>query len=723
MMSRPETTPRASPRPAGRTLRRDIQGLRALAVTVVVLNHLVQAPSGGFFGVDVFLVISGFLITGLLIRELGTTGRISIAEFYRRRARRILPAALLVVLVTVAATYLLVNASRGDAVRTDGIWAVLFAANWHFAAVGTDYWQMDGTVSPLQHYWSLAVEEQFYLLWPWLVVLAGALALGGSGGRVRKPAPLLALFAGSVAAGSLAFALWQSAAQPTWAYFSSLTRGWELAAGALLAVAAPALARLNRRARGALGLAGLILIAFAVLALDKTSGVPAPAALLPVTGTVLLIAAGTGGDAPGTGWLTNRVSQYLGRISYSVYLWHFPVIILLPALLPADGLLFTPAALLLILALSAASFHLVEYPLQHSSLFGRRPGAPPVPRRIRRARALTAMATLTAVVVGAAVLSLRLPGPADSGGAVAAEEPAPAGAGETFRKELEQRIDDAVQAEQFPEFSPDLASLGTTTWVKSVNQDGCAEISAGNTERCRGGAETGSRTVAVLGDSYAIAWMPGVDAAAAELGWETVPLTRGQCPAAGVQVTRNGGEPYPECAAHRDWAMAQILRLRPDVLIIADSDDTLSRLDSGSTGAEAVLEASAGLAATLARLAPAVEEEILVLSPPPGGRSLQDCVTALGSPVDCLTRVNSTWEGMQRAQLNAVAEASGEDAGGAVHASIRYVDTQRWFCDREGRCPGFVGTTPVRVDNSHLTPEYSRSLAPLLADVLGGAGT
>ena len=235
--------------------RRDIQGLRALAVVAVIVNHLFERPAGGFVGVDVFFVISGFLISGLLVREVAASGRIDFVAFYVRRARRILPMALLVVVVTVAATYLLYNSARGAAVRTDGVFAALFAANWHFAAVGTDYWQTDGVVSPLQHYWSLAVEEQFYLFWPWLIIAAAF--IGMRTGR-RSPTSVTAGLMALVAAASFGYALWQVAAAPTWAYFSTFTRTWELAAGALAALALPLFGRLDTRLRSAMAVMGLV---------------------------------------------------------------------------------------------------------------------------------------------------------------------------------------------------------------------------------------------------------------------------------------------------------------------------------------------------------------------------------------------------------------------------------------------------------------------------------
>ena len=158
---RTRTPAKHTPKPR---FRPDIQGLRAVAVLAVVANHLFGFPAGGFIGVDVFFVISGFLITGQLFREHHKQGRISFADFYRRRVRRIFPISTVVIIVTVAASFVIYLTARAQTVAVDGIWALFFAGNWHFAFLGTDYWANTGSISPLQHYWSLAVEEQFYLV-------------------------------------------------------------------------------------------------------------------------------------------------------------------------------------------------------------------------------------------------------------------------------------------------------------------------------------------------------------------------------------------------------------------------------------------------------------------------------------------------------------------------------------------------------------------------------
>ena len=709
--------------------RRDIQGLRALAVVAVILNHLYGSPAGGFIGVDVFFVISGFLISGLLMREVQASGRISFTRFYARRARRIIPAAVLVVAVTVSAAYALYNSGRGAAVREDGLFSLLFAANWHFAAVGTDYWQADGVVSPLQHYWSLAVEEQFYLFWPWLIIGATGLAIK-LGGR-KAVTSVTAILMGAVAAASFFFASWQVATAPTWAYFSTFTRTWELALGALVALAVPFIGRLSPRVRDSAALLGLATIIVSVVIVNSESGIPAPGSLLPVLGAALVLGGGVGRNPRTMFLLTNPAAQYVGKISYSLYLWHFPVIILLRAFFPDLGTSYELSALVLMSVLSVLSFHLVEDPLRRSHLMSRRPKPDQgvAARRVAgwsparwKPAALATQGVLTAVIAAALLLNPggfgrqgTPPGPVAGSGIVPSSqdpaEPAPSKSA-SAEQELAGAISAALGAEKFPELAPGLDTLGTSAWISDVNSDGCAEISASNIETCGSGPAKATKTVAVLGDSYAIAWLPGIRSAAETLGYRVVPLTKGQCPATSVKVTRDGGTSYPECDSHREWALGEIQTLKPDLLILADADNTISRLASGAgadgsgAGDEGASEVEAGLIETITA-AQNYAGEVVILAPPPAGRNLQDCVTRLGGPDDCTAKISGLWQNMQQAQERA-AEAT----------DVRYIPTSQWFCDAAGQCPGFIGSVPVRADTSHLTSAYSRSLSPLLASVM-----
>ena len=346
--------------------RRDIQGLRAVAVVAVVLCHAIGWPSGGFVGVDVFFVVSGFLITGLLLREVDRTGRISLGGFYARRIRRILPAALLVLVAVAVAAFFVFNRARADQTLGDAVAAFLLVSNWRFAAEGTDYFHATDAASPLQHFWSLSVEEQFYLVWPGLLLLL-LLLLPLARRRGRGARLLVGLTGVLLAAASFGWAMVQTSTEPTVAYFSTATRVWELAVGAILAALTPLLARIPAALRILAGWVGLAGVLWSFVVIDPDSAFPAPWAALPVAATALVIMGGVGGDPRARHLfpLTNPVSVFVGDMSYSLYLWHFPVIVFAAVLLPI-GAPVTPIVLGAIAVLSLASYLMLEQPLHRS---------------------------------------------------------------------------------------------------------------------------------------------------------------------------------------------------------------------------------------------------------------------------------------------------------------------------------------------------------------------
>jgi peptidoglycan/LPS O-acetylase OafA/YrhL len=352
--------------------RPDIEGMRAIAVGLVVLYHGFHAPfTGGFVGVDVFFVISGFLITQLLVHEKAQNGRISISRFYARRVRRILPAATLVVLATVFATYYWLGFIAGNQIADDAKWTAVFSANIHFGLLGTDYLGSQLPPSPLQHMWSLGVEEQFYLVWPGLFL---ALVLFVRGQRHRNALAVTLL---GIIGVSLAWSVIQTRSNATWAYFSPLTRAWELALGALVAVLATAAARVRPSwLIELLSLCGITGIIVSALMLNSSTHYPGSAVALPVISTALLIATGCANPRTLVGRaLAVRPMQWIGARSYSLYLWHWPFLII-AAEYAGHDLSGTQNAGLLLLALAATAitYRLIENPVRHAGVLVRRTG-------------------------------------------------------------------------------------------------------------------------------------------------------------------------------------------------------------------------------------------------------------------------------------------------------------------------------------------------------------
>ncbi len=307
-------------------LRADIQGLRAVAVASVLAYHLWPgAVSGGYVGVDVFLVISGYLITAHLLRDPPTGWR-EVGRFWGRRMRRLLPASALVLVVSVAAAAVVLPASQLARTGVEAVASALYVQNWSLAATATDYLASESAATAFRHYWSLSVEEQFYLVWPLLIGAAVLL------GRWWRRAGALAVVVLAVLGGSLAWSVHLTAVDPAAAYYVTTTRMWELALGgavALLGARFPDV-RVPDRVAGPLALAGLAAIGAAVVGFSATTPFPGATALLPTAGTAAVIVAYPGARSSAGRLLGLRPAQVLGDVSYSTYLWHWPLIVLVP---------------------------------------------------------------------------------------------------------------------------------------------------------------------------------------------------------------------------------------------------------------------------------------------------------------------------------------------------------------------------------------------------------
>ncbi|MGY1751669.1 acyltransferase family protein [Blastococcus sp. SYSU D01042] len=703
---RPEPDAAAATEPAARDhFRADIQGLRAVAVGLVVAAHVTGWPAGGFIGVDVFFVISGFLITGLLVRERARVGRISFRGFYARRARRLLPAALVTLAATIAAAYYVFLQGRFQETVTDVVWAALFSANINFARQGTDYFELTAAPSMVQHFWSLAVEEQFYLVWPALILLAFAVPLArgrhrpaGQGDGARRTL-LLWLVLGAVTAASFAWSLHATAASPATAYFSTFTRAWELGVGALVAVSLTQLDRLPAPLRAALAWAGLAVVLASALLIDERTPFPGSAAALPVLGTALLLAWGSAPGGPGTRWaLGSAPAGFLGAISYSLYLWHWPVLVVAGVLLTPDSALFYAAALAVSLVLATVSYYCIEQPVLHTTwlLPGRAVGHDRARGVFRRARAVGLGAAVVAAAVAVAVVVV----PRESDGtaqveaaraAAAANDVAAAEGGPSLTP-LQQEIQAATLATEWPEdLTPGFDAL--PGYLTEMWAEGCLLTGPSNVDECRYGDPGATRSVAVLGDSFAASWLPSLRESLVPQGWAVQSLTLGLCPNIAAPVFFED-QPYDECAEHREWAIGYILEQQPDVVVLSHS--WRAALERGADKATVYRE---GLASVVERVQ-ASGAEVVLLGAPPGSASLQDCPTSLNGPGDCLRGPSETF-----------AEQVASEQAVAAETGARSIDPGAWFCIN-GLCPSFVGSTPVYADGLHMTAEFSRLIGP-----------
>lgn len=696
-----------------KVFRPDIQGLRMIAVLAVIADHLFHWPTGGFVGVDVFFVISGFLITSLLLREHDKTGTISFAGFYGRRVQRIIPAAAVVLVATLIAAWFLSSAARFQQTLWDAVWSLFFGANWRYAIQGTDYFQGDAAVSPLQHFWSLSVEEQFYFVWPWLMLLIFSLvALSKGTSRHARGIILAAISVISVA--SFAWAMWETSTAPTWAYFSTFSRAWELGVGALLAVVASLFTKIPTWARTVLAWTGLAGIAVSLVVVnDENGGFPAPWGLLPVIATAIVIISGTGGNARFIWPIANPVSSYLGDISYSLYLWHFPFIILLAPLFPELNWTYYAVVLMFILGASVLSYHLIEDPIRRWSPSGRgRRGhsrtsghsTPLVP-------ALSVLATAL-ITAGLVTWALIPPAPTDASEYTpppVSETAAPSDA-PTLPPALTARqaaIQGALQAREWPASTdPSLDLSVEETYVTEWTEDGCLNITDRNLDSCVYGDPSADETVALIGDSTAISVMPLLREVYPDKRIQA--LTMGECPAAEVEVTRLSGAPFPECAEHREWVNEWITANQPSIVVLTDAGTTIERMTAGDAAASTPVY-GAGLASELTTIAP-FSGRIIVLQSPPQAKSLEACKTPVTGPEDCVAKVTGSYQAWADATASTVA------AGG--WPNVVNVPVHDWFCSGTS-CPAFIGNVRSFAGGSHLTGPAARAAADLFREATG----
>lgn len=684
--------------PQARTRRLDIQLLRAVAVSVVILNHLTGWPGGGFVGVDIFFVISGYLMTDLLLRQSATTGRVNMLDFYRRRIRRIVPAAMFVLVVTCIASYLIFRTARFKQTVLDSVWSALFASNVRFAELGSNYFTADRAPSPARHYWSLAVEEQFYLVLP-ILVIAALWLRRRSGRRI----PVMGIVVVLVIGASLAWSIHDTVASPATAYYSTFTRADELGIGALVAVSATLHARIPALAKAVLGWIGVAGILASLALIDDATPFPGYAALLPTIATALLLICGMVRWAPGRTPLVNPVTTYVGDISYSLYLWHWPIIVLGGALYASGTIPFGIGVAICTLAASSWSYHAIENPVRHSAWLEPR-GHQARPRMFTTVLAdtwLVAGAVVCAVVAFAAVQTTRgeafEPLPVAAVEATSAASPAASPAAPaTPQDQLQLEIQAALAATTWPDLTPslddDLEATRAPEWV----QDQCLDVTDSNADRCVYGPADATKQAVLLGDSVAISWLPGLRAALPD--YRIHVLTLGQCPVNAVTVTTGGGAPRMECNAHREWAAARVADIQPDLIIASSAMTTVSSLASKATGAAALAELQNGLTDELNALAPHAGKTI-VIGTAPNAKNLQDCATKTSAPKDCVSPLSGD------TRLMWAADQGAAEAAGAV-----FLSPQPWFC-AAGRCPGFVGNTPVRADSLHPTGPTQRDWA------------
>jgi peptidoglycan/LPS O-acetylase OafA/YrhL len=629
--------------------RDDIEGLRGIAVLLVVAYHVgISQLSGGFAGVDVFFVLSGYLITGILLGQLMGRGRVDYVQFYARRMRRLLPAATLTLLVVLVAGAILLGPMERIEPALSAIATSLYSSNVFFLDRAVDYFAASPEANPLLHTWSLAVEEQFYLVWPWLVVVGWKL------GRSRRT---LALLIGIVSVASFVGCLLLTYKRQPWAFFGTPARAWEFGLGGLAVLVPVATTRGARAVWRCLGWIGVAMVVATAFFLRPSTPFPGIAAIIPVVGTSLVLIAGTlGNERLDVGrWLGTRALRWLGGRSYAWYLWHWPVLVFATALWPGMSLSGRIAAAIAALGIAAVTTALLENPIRfHPGLVGR-------PR--------LSIAMGFCCTLGAAGIALG------------AYESALARGGRFWHAAHDRnRLADAGCMLEAAESSP---------------------------RQCVYGDSTASDTMVLFGDSHAAQWFSALDSVARGRHLRLLTMTKNSCAVARVAMySATLKRRFDECERWREGAIREIVEMHPKVLVIGQRSrhDAIRVLPAGAFDTLPVSEWEEGLRSTLRTLDSAGIATLLLGDSPTPHRLIPGCLSRAqheGRPTSAcdVPRSDAVDSLAQLADRSAVLRLT----------HVRLLDLTNSIC-APSTCHAMRDGVVVYLDGNHLTDVFVRGL-------------
>ncbi|GAA2080107.1 acyltransferase family protein [Pseudolysinimonas kribbensis] len=690
----------ARPRPREKTLL-EVQALRALAVLLVVAYHLWPGRiGGGFIGVDVFFVISGFLITAHLLREYQRDGRIRITAFWGRRIRRLLPAAFLVLAACVVAAFTVLPAVVREQTLRQVAGASVYVLNWLLGFDSVDYLAQNNQATVVQHYWTLSVEEQFYVLWPILLILAGLLLTRVFRVRVR-PATWFGVLAFAVVIASLAYSIYFTFVTPAFAYFSTFTRAWEFAAGACLAALVARRPEALHRLRatpvigsGLLTVVGGLVILVSAFVLNGQMPFPGWLAAIPVVGTLFVITGGMPRWRPVAGVVAWRPTQFVGDISYSLYLWHWPIVTALVLVLGRrphwyEGLVILAASLVL----ATLSKYLVEDPVRLSRRFS---------RRVLPAFVFAVCGGLLfgSVVVGDRVVSAQQ---LVAHQAVITHE-VNDGSGCFGANAL---LGDGHCANTFkltPSVDLNAASkdLDTAHWCLTWYDKDWSSCVFGDPKATKG-------TMAVVGDSHAAAMISALSDYYAQKGWKIVSYTRFGCPGLFQTIPAVEGPTLEDQQQYscRVWTK----RVRDE---LASRTDITKVLFLNFTSGYLVPQQHYSLTTN-----DVVETWKQILAEGKSVYVIKDWPRTVGEsiPVCLASHVGETAPcSVPRSQ--GIVPTPEDAALQQLGSAVKSVDMSDAFCDA-ARCYSVIGGVVVYADVNHISGTYARTIMPYLGKRLG----
>jgi peptidoglycan/LPS O-acetylase OafA/YrhL len=652
--------------------RRDAQGLRAIAIIMVVLWH--TGILNIHDGVVVSFVLSGYLIGRQLFREIGETGKVSLGKFWARRMRRLVPGMAIVVTVTIVFSWLFASPLRFRGYVSDGFSSAFSLLNWKLAENGTDYFANNGTQTPYQHFWSLSIEEQFYLVAPLLLVAVAWLSR-----KLFKNRALVVAALVSIIAGSFCLSIIQTQSDQPLAYFGTHTRAWELAVGLLLALGAEWLSRMNLAVAAIMTWVGLVLMIGTGMLITDHTALPGYADAGPVLGAAMVLAGGCANPRFGAEWLLKRKPfDVIANVSYGWYLWHWPLLILWPNIFGHEITYSDRFRIAFFSFLMASAMHYaIEKKIRANKAFI------VVPRRgIVLGGSLT---TATAAFMGIALIVPLNLAPATT--TTAAPTTSVVGL-------------DSVKQAAFQKDLPGNVQPALVDAPKDIANFGCIDQLEDKTFTLRSGCVIGDlkaeRTIVVLGDSHAWQWGDAFNELGIRLKVKVVTITKSGCSAEDYNIRNDQlGRSYSECSEWRTSALSTIEKLHPEVIVVTSR----SRREATKEGAET----------TFAQLQALGSKLIYMTDTPHPGVNIPDCLVLHTNDVAACNRPATDVVEFpeQRAMEREVAVA---------HGAV-VMDVLPAFCT-SATCPPVIGDRITYFDDSHVTASYALALAPFLEPAL-----
>jgi len=640
----------------------EIQGLRGLAVMLVTFGHFWPLVfSGGIVGVDVFFVISGYLITGMLVQEKLATGTLDLPKFYIRRVRRLLPAASLV-LFFVGINYRLLPVVSWPELSSELIASTFYFQNWLLAIQSSDYMMPSTSVSPLQHFWSLAIEEQFYIFWPAILALCGLFL------RCFK---VLCMFSIAVlAVSSLYYSEYLTRYHMEWAYFSTFTRVWELLAGASLAFI-PFSRFISSKLRLILGLVGIVILIFLGFFLHQGVALPGTIAIIPVLGAMLVIVSGdVSKTLSSSSILSMPIFQYFGGISYSLYLWHWPLLIFYSHIFHGeiglgDGLI--------LLAVAIALAHMTKVFVEDKFRYSK--ASPHFPVSLK----------IITVAMAASVVIISL--------------------------WIKQEVDFLSSSEGYGNYEIKVGTNGSydtdrdaPIWFKArfdlpkAYGEKCIAMDFSTKPLlCHYGNPFSKKTLLVVGDSHAVQWLPALELIAKKENLHLIAITKSSCSYSLTNSQSTQNRQDESCVEWNHRLPNIIEKMQPDVILFSQSTGYVSSVN----GLDAV-ELADRIAENWTRLTQSGISIVAIRDTPHVGIDIPVCLSKFGLIGEDCTKARD------RAMFNNLNDPLVLASRLVKEANI--IDMTNYICGKE-LCRASKDGVIIWRDSNHMTATFTRTLA------------